>query len=260
MPSGQDPDSLIHGEGKEAFEKRVSTARDFFDHWIDQKIGNVDLASLGAKMQLARELAGTVSHVHDPMLRGQVVNKVSARLGVPASDFTALLAKQPLERSPRTEQQAAKPAPAPPHDIAMLCLLALRDDAARNFLLEQNWREVLAQTPEAELLIRILESDLRVEDTASLNAFMATLSPPEEGLVSSWLLQRMPVDPAGLAHSWWNGLRQAVVRRQLDVAETRMRGPQLSTGEVLNLQKQILDLREQLHELAGLSPARTADQ
>jgi hypothetical protein len=88
---------------------------------------------------------------------------------------------------------------------------------------------------------------------------MATLSPGEEGLVSSWLLQKMPADPSGLVGSWWNGLRQSVVRRQLDAAESRMRLPQLSTGEILNLQKQILDLRQQLHELAQFSPARGAD-
>jgi hypothetical protein len=45
------------------------------------------------------------------------------------------------------------------------------------------------------------------------------------------------------------------VRRQLEVAESKMKLPQLSTGEVLNLQKQILDLREQLHELCQFSPA-----
>jgi hypothetical protein len=46
----------------------------------------------------------------------------------------------------------------------------------------------------------------------------------------------------------------------LQVAEGQMRLPQLSTGEVLNLQKQILDLREQLHELsAAFSSAREAD-
>jgi hypothetical protein len=151
-----------------------------------------------------------------------------------------------------------KAAPAPPHEIAMLCLLAMRDDAARKFLLEQNWREVLAQVPEAELLVRILESDLQPDDPASLNAFMATLGAAEEGLLSSWLLQKMPADPASLVRSWWNGLRQAVVRRQLDAAESRMRLPQLSTGEVLNLQKQIVDLRQQLHELSEFSSVREA--
>ena len=74
----------------------------------------------------------------------------------------------------------------------MLCLLALRDEGTREFLRQQKWREVLAQTPGTELLVRILESELRPDDSASLNAFMATLSPAEEGLVSSWVLQKVP--------------------------------------------------------------------
>lgn len=259
MPPGQDPDSLIRRDGKDEFEKRVATARDFFDHWIEREVAIVDLSSLGAKMQLARRLAETVSHVHDPLMRGEVVSKVSARLGVPAADFEKLLSERPRERTPAAERGRAPATAAPPHDTAMLCLLALRDEAARAFLLEQNWREVLAQTPGAELLVRILESDLRPSDPASLNAFMATLSPEDEGLVSAWLMQKMPPDAITVMQDWWKGLQQAALRRQLEVAESRMRLQQLSTGEVVNLQKQILDLRQQLHELSQLSPARTAD-
>ncbi|HEV2045727.1 MAG TPA: DNA primase, partial [Chthoniobacterales bacterium] len=95
MPPGQDPDSLIRRDGKDEFEKRVATARDFFDHWIEREVAIVDLSSLGAKMQLARRLAETVSHVHDPLMRGEVVSKVSARLGVPAADFEKLLSERP---------------------------------------------------------------------------------------------------------------------------------------------------------------------
>jgi DNA primase len=259
LPAGQDPDSLVRREGKDAFDQRLAAARDFFDHWIDHKMGDVDLNSIGAKTQAARDLAATVSHVRDPITRGQVVNKVSARLGIATSDFAALVSRQPTGRAPVVNEPAAQRLAAPPHEVAMLCRLALRDDAARKFLLEQNWREVLAQTPEAQLLIRILESDLRPDDPPSLNAFMAELSPAEEGLVSSWILQKLPPEPLALVQQWWNGLRGALVRRQLQVAEGRMRLPDLSTGEVLNLQKQILDLREQLHELsAAFSSAREA--
>jgi hypothetical protein len=141
----------------------------------------------------------------------------------------------------------------------MLCLLALRDEGARTFLREQDWREILAQTPDTELLVKILEGDLHPDAAASLNAFMATLAPAEEGLVSAWLLQKMPANPLSVVEDWWRGLRQAALRRQLEAAESRMKLPQLSTGEVVNLQKQILDLQEQLHELSPLSPARTSD-
>jgi DNA primase len=254
MPAGEDPDSLVRREGKEAFEKRIAEARDFFDYWIDREMAQADLASLGAKMQLARRLAQTVSCVRDPLMRGQVVGKMSARLGVAAQDFQALVpaprsagnfSAQPVEA---TGDGAVSPAPR--HDIAMLCLLALRDQAAREFLRQQNWREILAQVPDGEILARILESDLHPDDAASLSAFMVTLSPALERLISSWLLQKVPDAAAAMVEKWWLGIRQTVLRRQLDVAASRMQLPGLTAGEIVNLQKQILDLKQQLHELS----------
>jgi DNA primase len=261
IPAGEDPDSLVRREGKEAFESRVGGARDFFDYWIEREAAGVDLASLGAKMQLARSLAETVSRVRDPLMRGEVASKVSARLGVAAQDFQALLPKQRSESFRSTDRSepdgVGETAPPPRHDIAMLCLLALRDEEARDFLREQNWRETLGQVADGEILVRILTSDLRPDDAASLNAFMVTLSPPEERLVSSWLLQKVPPNAGAMVEKWWLGIRQAVLRRQLDVAANQIKLPNLSTGEIVNLQKQILDLQEQLHELS--QPAGPGD-
>jgi DNA primase len=259
MPPGEDPDSLVRQKGKADFEGRISAAQDFFDYWIDSEAAATNLDSLGAKMDLARRLAETVSHVHDPLMRGQVSSKVSARLGVAVSDFENLLSKQRRSGFEAAKGRPPASAPAPPHDVAMLCLLALRDEQARDFLRAQNWREVLGQTPQAELLARILEAKLDVNDAASLNAFMATLAPAEEALISAWLLQRVPAAPGELAEHWWVGLRQAAVRRQLEVAESRMKLPQLSTGDELNLQKQVLDLQEQLREISRFSPVPKAD-
>jgi hypothetical protein len=149
--------------------------------------------------------------------------------------------------------------PAPRHEVAMLCLLALRHGEAREFLRAQGWRETLAQTPDAEILGRILGADLRPDDPASINAFMSGLSPGDEALVSSWLLQKMPSNSLEVATGWWNGLRQATLRRQLQIAEGRMKLPRLTTGEVVNLQKQILDLQEQLRDFPEFSSARVLD-
>jgi DNA primase len=260
IPPGDDPDSLVRREGREEFEKRIAAARDFFDFWIDHQVAGVDLGSLGAKMQLARRLAETVSRVHDPLMRGEVASKVSARMGVPVPDFQALFPKQPRGSGIRAEESPASTAGTPPrHDVAMLCLLALRDEAARDFLRKQNWQEILAQVPDADILARILESELRPGDAASLNAFMATLSATDEGLVSSWLLQKVPPDAATMVEEWWLGVRQGVLRRQLDVAKNRIRLPQLSTGELVNLQKEILDLLKELRELPKLSSASRID-
>ncbi|PYK50029.1 MAG: hypothetical protein DME20_05260 [Verrucomicrobia bacterium] len=263
MPVGEDPDSLVRREGKEAFERRIAGARDFFDYWIERETANIDLASFGAKIQLARRLAETISRVRDPLMRGEVISKVSARLGVPAQDFQALVSRQRgtepfLARDHPPERDATGVmAPAPRHDISMLCVLALRDETARDFLRQQNWREILANVPDGEPLVRILESDLRPGDAASLNAFMVTLSPADERLVSSWLLQKVPANAGAMVEKWWLGIRQAVLRRKLSVATNQIKLPELSTGDIINLQKQILDLQEQLHELS--QPAGAAD-
>ena len=255
IPPGDDPDSFLRREGKDEFNRRIAAARDFFDLWIERAAAETDLNSITAKMALARDLAETISHVRDPLLRGELVRKATARIGVSATEFENLLEKRTRQTERMPQRRADKPAIAPRHDVALLCLLALRDDEARQFLLSQNWREVLAQTPDSELLMKIMEAEFRPSDPASLNSFMAGLPAAEESLIASWLLQRVPGNAPNLVEDWWRGLRGATLRRQLEAAESKMQLPQLSTGEVLNLQKQILDLREQLHEFSQFSPA-----
>ncbi|HMF80962.1 MAG TPA: DNA primase [Candidatus Acidoferrum sp.] len=253
MPAGEDPDSLVRREGKTAFEKRIADARDFFDYWIERETADVDLNSLSAKMEVARTLAETVSHVHDLVMRGEVISKVSARLAVSASAFAALVPKQ-LRKGPREVTTERRQQLVPPNDIALLCILALRSEEAHEFLQAQSWREVLSQLPSTYFLERILESEVRPNDSASLSAFLASLEPEEEDIISGWLHLKTP--PNSVAVPWLR-LRQAALRRQLDIARDRLRLPELSTGDVINLQKQILDLQEQLHELS--QPAGPAD-
>lgn len=258
MPAGEDPDSLVRKEGAEKFGGRIAAARDFFDYWIERQVSPTDLGNLNAKMQIARELAETVARVHDPLMRNEVISKVSARLGVAAADFTNLLPRPQRARAasngpPRTV------APAPRHEIAMLCLLALRDADARNFLLSQEWPEVMEETPGSEMLARILSSDLRPDDPASLNLFLSALTSEEESLVSSWLLQKTPPNAETVARDWWQGLRQPALRRRLQATESRLKLPRLNPGEVAALQKQVVDLRQQLDDFSRFSPTRARE-
>ena len=250
LPPGEDPDSLIRRERREQFEKRVAQARDFFDYRIEREIASADLNSMASKIQAARNLAGIISRLQNPVLRGEVVNKSSARLGIAPADFESLLTTR--ARAPggslNSSASGIRAAASPPHDIAMLCLLALRDADARNFLRAQAWRELLEYVPHSGILIRILESELQPDDPASLNTFMATLSPEEERLVSLWLLQKTPAATETMVDKWWQGICQGVVRRRLEAAKNRIKLPELSAGDVINLQKQILDLQQQLHE------------
>ena len=136
----------------------------------------------------------------------------------------------------------------------MLCLLALRDVEARDFLLTQDWPEVIAETPGGEMLATILASDLRPDDPASLNRFMSSLPAAEESLVSAWLLQKMPPNAEAVARDWWQGLRLPASAPAPPGSREPLKLPQLSAGEVVALQKQVVDLRGQLDQFSPFSP------
>src|SRR5438552_8343313 len=126
MPAGEDPDSLVRKSGRQKFDKLIAAAPDFFDYWIEKKAAGSDLNSLSIKMQIARELAASVAHVRDPVMRGEIMNKVSARLSIRVGDFETLVKRGEHNRPVASVSKVGPPVTAPSHDVAMLCLLALR--------------------------------------------------------------------------------------------------------------------------------------
>jgi DNA primase len=109
------------------------------------------------------------------------------------------------------------------------------------------------------MLCRILGSDLRPDDPASVNLFLSSLGPAEESLVSGWLLQKIPPKAEAVARDWWQGLRQPALRRRLQATQSRLKLPGLSAGEVVALQKQVVDLRGQLDDFSRFSPSHTLE-
>jgi DNA primase len=247
VPADEDPDSLVRREGKEAFEGRVASARDFFDYWIERETANVDLASVGAKMLLARRTAELISRIGNDAMRNEVIYKAAARFDMPAADLKNLLPKTSARSTESAERDIQSLTSS--QNIKQLCILAVRDSEVRNFLLAQPWREILAKTPGTELLCRILGADVRPEDPATVASFLTSLEPKEEALLSNWISsKRIAFTDRGLANEWWRSLKAEPLERELEALKNKMRLPELSAGEVVNLQKQILDLQEQLHE------------
>jgi DNA primase len=258
LPAGEDPDSLVRRNGKEDFETRVSEARDFFDYWIDREAATTDLGSLGMKMNLAHRMADLIGHISDPAMRTEVIYKAAARLDLPAPDLKNLVPSS-TSRSPEGMRHNMETF-AQPQVIKQLSVLALRDQEVRDFLLAQPWREILAQTPGTELLCRILGADLRVEDPATVASFLASLEPNEEAVISGWIApKRIAYTDRNLAYQWWANLVTEPIKRELDALKNKMKLRQLSVGEEVNLQKQILDLQEQLRDLSAVSPAPSVD-
>ena len=185
-------------------------------------------------MQVARELAARRSRVvRDPVMRGEVVNKISARLGVRVADFETLLSL--ASRFGKVDAEGcARPIAAPSHDVAMLCLLALRDEEARAFLARAKLARSARETLPARTCSRKFSRPIFVRPIRPRSiCFMATLSPAEESLVSGWLLQKMPANAARWRESGGMVFGRRFCGANLQIAESRLRLPNLTTGEMM---------------------------
>lgn len=253
MPPGDDPDSLIRKSGAAAFEERIAAAKDFFDHQIDLQSSNPEFATPKGKLLFARRMAESVSLVADPILRDAVINKVTARLEVSAQDFRGML-KKPRKPS-QTEVKPENPELVLDRTVGLLCLAALKSTQARNYLLSQPWETLLGQTTGTELLTRILKSDLDLQQPGTLNAFLSTLNGPEQAVIATLLSERHSENLGVIAGDCLRELQRRGVVLRMQAIEARLRTPGLGIQEVLELQKETLDLQRALTDIARpLSP------
>jgi hypothetical protein len=139
--------------------------------------------------------------------------------------------------------------------LRLLCAVAIRDEIARAWLLEEPWNERLEDEPNTDLLKKILAAELHTDNPASVQTFLTTLDANEEAFVSGLLDEKPPVNPLAIANDAWRELDCRRVRRRIDARKARMRAPDLSTDEIIKLQKEVLDLTSHLSNISRpLSP------
>jgi len=256
MPPGEDPDSMIRGKGAGAFQERITAAKDFFDFQIDRLASKPDFATPRGKMAAARKMAESISLIRDAVLRETVMHRVTQRLEVSAQEFVKLL-KAPTEKKAEPEEHSPdEPMPIVlDPTIRLLAQVALRDAAAREWLLDEPWDSMLGDDPEAALLVKILGADLNPDEPSSIHVFMTTLDATEESAVSGLLEDKPPSLPMAIAHDCWRALERRKIKLRMESLQSRMRTPDLPGDEVAKLQKEILDLQKRLSDIARpLSP------
>ena len=214
-----------------------------------------EFATARGKMQAARKAAESISLISDPVLRETVMNKVTMRLEVSTPEFVKLL-KQPKAPTPDETPDGPTVEPVPlDATMRLLALVALHDENARAWLLEEPWREFLGPEPDADLLIKLLDFPLRVGDPASSGSLLATLSAAEEATVSGLLDAKAPDLSMAIAHDCWRELERRKIRRRIDALKARQRAQNLDFETVAKLHEEILDLQKRLSDIARpLSP------
>ncbi len=264
-PPGEDPDSIIKAGGAADLSRRLEEAKDFLDFQIDHKSSSLDLNSLRDRMEFGRAMAGSIAMVEDKVLRESAIHKTATRLGVPAHELRDQVAEFSRKNSSRAEHAPAEASGTGPSrdllsrhlsnpSISFLCHLLLTDREARKWILANEDPAFLADIPGSELLVRIWRSRIDPTSPTGITSFLASLPPAEETVLSTLLSKSFPATETSGYRECLQKLKIHGLKNRLEEKKSRLGRPGLSPNEILELQKEVLDLKTRLTDISPFAP------
>ncbi len=177
LPEGEDPDTLVRQEGREAFEDRIRQATPLSDFLFEQLSKGIDLASLDGRARLGSRVTPLLARLPPGLLRDLLRDRLSRLVGVGVTlpRLDAGTGRRPPGSSPASRRRAGansgrRPATSPLR-LTIALLIQHPELASALTGLGQDWHHL--DNPGIRLLERLI-------------ATLATQS----GLSSAALLER----------------------------------------------------------------------
>lgn len=246
LPPGEDPDSLIRSIGPAAFHTLISQATDYFDFATDQAAADGSLASPAHRTILARKLAGFIGLIETLALREMLSLKVSTRLGISSEAFGRLIPTNSDPRSGLDANTHTPPSLSLEEGPKLLCRLALASHETRSWLSKQISPSPQELLPNVHILHKIIQSDVALDDTPSFGRFLESLEPLEADMVLAWNLYKLPEAPLTVAIDCWQGILKNHLKANQESVKAKLRNVKIGTEEYVTIQKEFLDLQQQL--------------
>lgn len=275
LPEGEDPDSLIQKQGVGILEEILGSAPEFFDFQIDRRGSALNQGTLRDRLNFAKDLAADVALIDDKMLQDSLISRITVRLGVGEDEIRKLvrnaavsrerLEKTRMKREAVTRRREAESQPstegAPPspdtegsrnignRTVRLLCQALLTDAETRRFLVSHPIPEFLDRLTDTELLSKLWRADIDPANSSSVNAFITTLHPEDQGSVQRLLSEETARINITQAQQCLDALRKQSIKNEISVTKAQLGTPNLPLDQVAQLNKQLLDLRKQLHDV-----------
>ncbi|NCC51298.1 MAG: DNA primase [Spartobacteria bacterium] len=132
LPTGEDPDTMLLNQGKDAFLALVDNAQSVVEFQLNILAAREDLSTEAGVMRAERAVLETIQHAQSALLRDRFVQQVSERLGVRENALRVDLKSQADHRPSTRETQPLPPRQSPatrktrhPHDELALVELLL---------------------------------------------------------------------------------------------------------------------------------------
>ncbi len=137
--------------------------------------------------------------------------------------------------------------------LRLVCQLLVNDSTARAHLTQSPPPDFLRDLPGTELLARLWQADLDPDSNASVAAFTANLSPPEQTAVARLRGEPLPPVEPGFADDCLRSLRRQALQNRIRGIKARLKDPKLSPDRVAALSQELLDLTRQLNDIPPLA-------
>jgi len=258
MPAGEDPDSLIRKLGGDAFRARVDVAKDFFDFQIDRNLTTAESKTTARRVAFARKMSQYIDVVPDPVLRDTLISRLATRLTIPRDALQQMIRSRPRHSPGKTpaEEVPANSLPMPRHDLAVICKAALIVPDLLNRIQRQPWKPILRHVEGAELLLKIFESKLQVNEPASIVGFFSSLPKSEASALNLILANKVLNERMG--EEYWAQLAATELqrrKRQLEYICRLTSDDPVAHQEANDELKEVLDLESWFKDISRL-PSR----
>jgi DNA primase len=261
LPAGEDPDSLIRGQGVAAFQSRLAESRDFFDHTIERAVAEAG-GNFGPreKASVARRLGAYLTLLPDAALRETTTAHVASTLGISVGALREAAAKNPLTLAEESASDESNPsASSRPLKVSasteLICRLAILSPEVRDWIACQTAPSPVELDPELALLHQLLPPLKEIRNVTP-STFLALIPQELQSLVSGWEFEKMPASPLAAVQDAFRNLQLIELKKRQNSATIQLSSPGLSGDKMLTIQKEILDLQQKIKDLSA--PATTA--
>ncbi len=232
LPEGEDPDSLVRKEGKDAFEARLDEAIHLPEFLFEHLKKQVDFTSLNGKARLDQLAAPLISRLPNGTLRNLMKQRLNDELGTAST----ALAKYEAAPTPASSEPT-RPAPAQASAPMAAPIPTMRSAPAQTGLEELATKALadLIRKPELARDIALIEH--QAESEAEL-LFFSTLSK----------LKDSPQNSSTGVILFWMG--SPYVEQIIALANLRTELP-INAGQINELLRrlQVRDMQTRFHEL-----------
>jgi DNA primase len=236
----------------------MENAKDFFDAKLDKELPSINLASASDRATLLQGLAELVAEMSDDLVRDATIQNLSTRLRLGADDFRQAVAAAKTEkrkfpdRNKKENPLLEKIAPAPiDHSVAYLCHLAMASKEACDYLCEQleALHDTIEDTPGGQILRSILARRPDPKSPAARQAFISTLSQPEQLALLQTFTEEPPEKPLLAAEETVTLLLSSYFQKKESALRAQLADPNLPVDQMIPLMEEVKELQSFLSNL-----------